>query len=895
MSANPFDKVLTELAIGDNKYKYYSLPGLNDARVGKLPYSIRILLESAIRNADNYVITEADVEKILDWKNTSLQSVEIPFRPARVLLQDFTGVPCVVDLAAMRSAVETLNDDPKKINPLVPVDLVIDHSVQVDEARTQTALQFNLDKEMERNYERFEFLKWGSKSFDNLQIVPPGSGIVHQVNLEYLARVVFNKDGLLYPDSVVGTDSHTTMIDGLGVAGFGVGGIEAQAVMLGQHISMVLPQVVGFKLTGTLPAVATATDVVLIVTSMLRKLKVVGKFVEFYGEGVKSLSLADRATIANMAPEYGATMGFFPIDARGMDYLQQTGRTAEQISYIEQYLKAQGMFIKYDGSDIDCEYNEVIELDLSTVVPTLAGPKRPHDAVALKSMKDDFITSLTAPVGFKGYGLTEEEATKSATFQYQDKEYTLTAGSVVIAAITSCTNTSNPSVLIGAGLVAKKAVEKGLTTLPYIKTSLAPGSHVATKYLEKAGLTPYLDQLGFNTVGYGCTTCIGNSGDIPAAVEEAINNNGLVAAAVLSGNRNFEGRVHPSTRANFLASPPLVIAYALAGTVDIDFETTPIGTNAAGEAVFFKDIWPSRDEIAAIEKECVTAEMFTEVYKNITDGTEAWRKLDVSASQLYKWNDSTYIHHPPYFTGMGRDAPTDVAPIADAYCLLNLGDSITTDHISPAGKIAANSPGGAYLQSLGVKPADFNSYGARRGNDLVMMRGTFANNRIVNKLLAGKASAKTLHVPSGEEMFIYDAAAKYKADGQQLIILGGEMYGSGSSRDWAAKGPMLQGVRCVIAQSFERIHRSNLCGMGLLPLEFLPDQSADSLGLTGKEQFTIVFPQQMLPQQEITVLVKGNDKITEFKTKSRIDTAIEVEYYKHGGILHYVLRQLIKK
>jgi len=836
------------------------------------------------------------LKKILAWKTTSNQSVEIPFMPARVLLQDFTGVPCVVDLAAMRDAVKSLGADPTKINPLVPVDLVIDHSVQVDEARTATALQINLDKEMERNYERFEFLKWGSKSFDNLQIVPPGSGIVHQVNLEYLARVVFNKDGILYPDSVVGTDSHTTMVDGLGVVGFGVGGIEAQAVMLGQHMSMVLPQVVGFKLTGELPSAATATDVVLMCTSMLRKLKVVGKFVEFFGPGVKSLSLADRATIANMAPEYGATVGFFPLDARGIDYLKQTGRPDSKIEYIEAYLKAQNMFLSYDGTDQECEYNEVIELDLSTVVPTLAGPKRPHDAVPLSIMKKDFQECLTNEVGFKGYGLTADEAKKSANFTFHDKEYTLSHGSVVIAAITSCTNTSNPSVLIGAGLIAKKAVEKGLTTLPYIKTSLAPGSHVATKYLEKAGLNTYLDQLGFNTVGYGCTTCIGNSGDIPTVVEDCINNNGLVASAVLSGNRNFEGRVHPSTRANYLASPPLVVAYALAGTVDIDFETTPIGKNQQGEDVYFKDIWPTREEIAVIEKACVTAEMFTEVYSNITDGTEAWRNLQVAPSELYQWSDkSTYIHQPPYFQGM-KLTPQDIQSINDARVLLNLGDSITTDHISPAGKIAANSPAGQFLASLGVKASEFNSYGARRGNDLVMMRGTFANNRIVNKLLNGKASAKTLYVPTKEELFTYDAAAKYKEAEIPTIIFGGEMYGSGSSRDWAAKGPMLQGVRAVIAQSFERIHRSNLIGMSVLPLQFLPGQSADSLGLTGLEEFTIQFPEQWAVNQEITILVKGSETgVTEFKVTSRIDTAIEIEYYKNGGILHYVIRNILSK
>ncbi len=809
-SANPFEKVVTDLTVDGKSFKYFSLPALNDPRVAKLPFSIRILLESALRNADNFVVTEADVENILDWKVQSEKSVEIPFRPARVILQDFTGVPCVVDLAAMRDAVERLGGDANKINPLVPVDLVIDHSVQVDSYRNANAVEENLKIEMHRNAERFGFLKWGAKAFDNLQIIPPGSGIVHQVNLEYLARVVFNKDGMLYPDSVVGTDSHTTMIDGLGVAGWGVGGIEAEAVMLGQHVSMVLPQVVGFKLTGKLASGATATDLVLTITAMLRQHNVVGKFVEFFGPGVAALSLADRATIANMAPEYGATMGFFPLDSRSMDYLTQTNRDPATIAYIEAYARAQRMFLTHDGQEDVPEYNSELLLDLSTVVPVLAGPKRPHDPVKLAEMKKDFNASLVAPVGPKGYALPQEELATSAAFEFEGKEYQLKHGSVVIAAITSCTNTSNPSVLIGAGLLAKKAVEAGLTTLPYIKTSLAPGSHVVTKYLEKAGLTPYLDKLGFSTVGFGCTTCIGNSGDIPAAVEAAIVDNNLVAATVLSGNRNFEGRVHAATRANYLASPPLVVAYALAGSTDFDFETQPLGKTAEGKEVFLRDIWPSSEEVQAVEAECVVSSMFKEVYANITRGTDSWNALQVEQSTLYKWDDkSTYIHHPPYFATMGAE-PAPLQSVNGAYCLLNLGDSITTDHISPAGKIAKNSPAAVFLESQGVKPADFNSYGARRGNDLVMARGTFANARIVNKLLNNKASAKTLHVPSGEELYIYDAAARYQADGHSLIVLGGKMYGSGSSRDWAAKGPFLQGVKAVFAESFERIHRSNL-------------------------------------------------------------------------------------
>lgn len=888
---NPFDNLLTEMQVDGKTYKYFSIPKLNDPRVKDLPFSIRILLESALRNADNFVVKSEDVEKILNWRATSQDSTEIPFRPARVLLQDFTGVPCVVDLAAMRDAFVRLGGDADKINPLVPVDLVIDHSVQVDVTRTPEAVEANLAKEMERNSERFQFLKWGAKAFQNLQIVPPGSGIVHQVNLEYLARVVMEKDGMLYPDSVVGTDSHTTMVDGLGVAGWGVGGIEAEAVMLGQHVSMVLPEVVAMKLTGCMPPGATATDLVLEITQMLRKKGVVGKFVEFYGDGCANLSLADRATIANMAPEYGATMGFFPVDVRALEYLRQTGREEHVINRVEQYLRAQNMFADYANGEWPA-YPDVITLDLSTIEPTLAGPKRPHDAVKLKTMKEDFNSCLTNKVGFKGYGLPEAELSNSAVVEVNGQNHTLTHGSVVIAAITSCTNTSNPSVLIAAGLLAKKAVEKGLTTKPYVKTSLAPGSHVVTKYLEACGLQKHLDSIGFSTVGYGCTTCIGNSGEIAPAIDAAINEKNIVASAVLSGNRNFEGRVHPSTRANYLASPPLVVAYAIAGTTNIDFATEPIGKAADGSDVFLRDLWPSKEDILKLERECVTSEMFRSVYAGITEGTEAWRALTVNPSTLYEWSDSTYIHQPPFFTTMEAQ-PSAMAPIKGAYCLLNLGDSITTDHISPAGTIARTSPAAQFLQGQGVAPAQFNTYGARRGNDLVMARGTFANARIVNKMM-DKPGPKTIHVPSGDVMFTFDAAQRYQEAGESLVVLGGQLYGSGSSRDWAAKGPFLQGVRTVIAQSFERIHRSNLVGMGVLPLEFLEGESADTLGLTGKERFTIELPTTMGVNDEIRVLVEGGS-IESFKVKTRVDTAIEVEYLRHGGILQYVLRSLLKK
>ncbi|XAR67446.1 Aconitate hydratase [Bertholletia excelsa] len=823
-SENPFKGIFTSLPKpgGGEFGKFYSLPALNDPRIDKLPYSIRILLESAIRNCDNFQVTPADVEKIIDWENTSPKQVEIPFKPARVLLQDFTGVPAVVDLACMRDAMNQLGGDSNKINPLVPVDLVIDHSVQVDVARNENALQANMELEFQRNKERFAFLKWGSNAFCNMLVVPPGSGIVHQVNLEYLGRVVFNTDGILYPDSVVGTDSHTTMIDGLGVAGWGVGGIEAEAAMLGQPMSMVLPGVVGFKLSGKLQNGVTATDLVLTVTQMLRKHGVVGKFVEFYGEGMGELSLADRATIANMSPEYGATMGFFPVDHVTLQYLKLTGRSNDTVAMIEAYLRANKMFVDYSQPQQERIYSSYLELDLSSVEPCVSGPKRPHDRVSLKDMKADWHSCLDNKVGFKGFGVPKEEQGKVAQFLFHGQPAELKHGSIVIAAITSCTNTSNPSVMLGAGIVAKKACELGLEVKPWVKTSLAPGSGVVTKYLLQSGLQKFLSQQGFHIVGYGCTTCIGNSGELNESVSSAISDNDIIAAAVLSGNRNFEGRVHPLTRANYLASPPLVVAYALAGTVDIDFEKEPIGIGKDGKSVYFRDIWPTNEEIAEVVRSSVLPDMFKSTYEAITKGNPMWNSLSVSSASLYAWDsNSTYIHEPPYFKDMTMNPPGPHG-VKNAYCLLNFGDSITTDHISPAGSIHKDSPAAKYLMEHGVDRRDFNSYGSRRGNDEIMARGTFANIRLVNKLLNGEVGPKTIHFPSGDKLYVYDAAMRYKASGQDTIVLAGAEYGSGSSRDWAAKGPMLLGVKAVIAKSFERIHRSNLVGMGILPLCFKP-------------------------------------------------------------------------
>eukprot|EP00252_Welwitschia_mirabilis_P019633 TRINITY_DN45_c0_g1_i2.p1 TRINITY_DN45_c0_g1~~TRINITY_DN45_c0_g1_i2.p1 ORF type:complete len:995 (+),score=199.41 TRINITY_DN45_c0_g1_i2:354-3338(+) len=892
---NPFSNILTSLPKpgGGDFGKFYSLAALNDPRTDRLPYSIRILLESAIRNCDNFQVTKEDVEKILDWENTSPKQVEIPFKPARVILQDFTGVPAVVDLASMRDGMKRLGGDADKINPLVPVDLVVDHSVQVDVARSQNALQSNMEFEFQRNKERFAFLKWGSSAFKNMLVVPPGSGIVHQVNLEYLGRVVFNHNGFLYPDSLVGTDSHTTMIDGLGVAGWGVGGIEAEAAMLGQPMSMVLPGVVGFKLNGKLNNGVTATDLVLTVTQMLRKHGVVGKFVEFHGDGVGELSLADRATIANMSPEYGATMGFFPVDHVTLQYLRLTGRSEETINMIEAYLRANKMFVDYSEPQTERTYSSYLELDLSSVEPCISGPKRPHDRVPLKEMKADWHSCLDNTVGFKGFAIPKEHQNKVAKFTYNGQSAELRHGDVVIAAITSCTNTSNPNVMLGAGLVAKKACELGLEVKPWIKTSLAPGSGVVTKYLSQSGLQKYLDQQGFHLVGYGCTTCIGNSGELHESVSAAIADNDIVAAAVLSGNRNFEGRVHPLTRANYLASPPLVVAYALAGTVDIDFETQPIGIGKDGKEVYFKDVWPSNEEIAEVVQSCVLPDMFKQTYESITQGNPMWNKLSVPSGTLYTWDPaSTYIHEPPYFKNMSMTPPGPHG-VKDAYVLLNLGDSITTDHISPAGSIHKDSPAAKYLMERGVDRKDFNSYGSRRGNDEIMARGTFANIRLVNKLLNGEVGPKTIHVPTGEKLYVYDAAVRYKEAGVDTIVLAGAEYGSGSSRDWAAKGPMLQGVKAVIAKSFERIHRSNLVGMGIIPLCFKPGEDAESLGLTGHERYTIDLPSdisQLKPGQDVVVTT---DTGKSFTCTARFDTQVELEYFNHGGILPYVMRQLV--
>eukprot|EP00243_Klebsormidium_subtile_P003511 TRINITY_DN16928_c0_g1_i1.p1 TRINITY_DN16928_c0_g1~~TRINITY_DN16928_c0_g1_i1.p1 ORF type:complete len:996 (-),score=337.74 TRINITY_DN16928_c0_g1_i1:360-3347(-) len=891
---NPYQHLLKELKKPDGKVsKYYSLPDLKDPRIDKLPVSIRILLESAIRNCDNFQVNKKDVENIIDWEKTCPQQVEIPFKPARVILQDFTGVPAVVDLAAMRDAMKRLGGDPKKINPQVPVDLVIDHSVQVDAARTANALDINMQLEFERNRERFAFLKWGAKAFDNMLVVPPGSGIVHQVNLEYLARVVFDKDGFLYPDSLVGTDSHTTMIDGLGVAGWGVGGIEAEAVMLGQPMSMVLPQVVGYKLTGSLQTGVTATDLVLTVTQNLRKHGVVGKFVEFYGEGVQHLTIADRATIANMSPEYGATMGFFPVDKQTLNYLATTGRDQERVQLVEKYLRAVGLFIDYTEPQTEKVYSSNLELDLSSVVPCISGPKRPHDRVALTDMKEDWHSCLDNKVGFKGFAIPKEAQDKVAKLSYNGQDTELRHGDLVIAAITSCTNTSNPMVMLGAGLVAKKAAEKGLFVAPHIKTSLAPGSGVVTQYLQTSGLNSYLDKQGFSLVGYGCTTCIGNSGDIAEELGKAITDNDLVVSAVLSGNRNFEGRVHPLTRANYLASPPLVVAYALAGTVDIDFATEPLGKGSDGQDVFLRDIWPSSTEIAEVVEKNVLPEFFTSTYQSITKGNQHWNSLEVTGGDLYDWDpNSTYVHNPPFFQTMDKNPP-GYHDVKGAHVLCYFGDSITTDHISPAGNIHKDSAAAKFLTSKGVERKDFNSYGSRRGNDEIMARGTFANIRIVNKFLGGEVGPKTVHVPSGDKMLIYDAAMRYQSEGTPTIILAGAEYGSGSSRDWAAKGPYLQGVKAVIAKSFERIHRSNLVGMGIIPLCFKAGQDAESLGLTGKEKYDVQLPKEDI-KPGMDVVVKTDDG-KEFTTTLRFDTQVELTYFEHGGILHYVLRNLLSK
>uniref|UniRef100_A0A7C2P4X4 Aconitate hydratase n=1 Tax=Schlesneria paludicola TaxID=360056 RepID=A0A7C2P4X4_9PLAN len=914
--ANPFGAAL-KIATSSGEYTYHSLPkldGLGLGTIDRLPFSLRVLLESCLRNVDGFVVTEEHVRQVAAWQATQPAQVEVPFLPGRVVLQDFTGVPAVVDLAALRSAMVRMGGDPKKINPLVQCDLVVDHSVQVDYFGTADALQRNVQKEFERNLERYQLLRWAQQAFSNFRAVPPATGIVHQVNLEYLAKGVLTKNGVAYPDSLVGTDSHTTMINGLGVVGWGVGGIEAEAVMLGQPIYMLLPEVVGFKLTGQLPEGTTATDLVLTVTQMLRQHGVVGKFVEFYGPGLSAMSLPDRATIANMAPEYGATVGFFPVDDETLRYLRRTGRTAAEVELVEKYYKAQGLF-RTDSSP-EPHFSSTLALDLSTVEASLAGPKRPQDRIALVGMKQQWRQDLSTTFGKTSPSaastpltMTDEGGPTSGLesvlmpdnglsgvpVNYDGKSFRLKHGAVVIAAITSCTNTSNPSVLIAAGLLARNAVAKGLTRKPWVKTSLAPGSRVVTEYLEKSGLDQPLNQLGFNTVGYGCTTCIGNSGPLPEPISEGIRAGNLVAAAVLSGNRNFEGRINPDVRANYLASPPLVVAYALAGTTDIDLTTEPLGQGANGELVYLKDIWPSSQEVEETIARSITPEMFKEQYGHATQGPEEWQKITGATGELYHWDDhSTYVHEPPFFQDM-PPAPSPIKAITGARCLLSLGDSVTTDHISPAGSIKASSPAGLYLQSRGVQPLDFNSYGARRGDDRVMTRGTFANIRIKNLLVPGVEGGVTRYLPTGEQMSVYDAAVKYHADGTPLVVLAGAEYGTGSSRDWAAKGTYLLGIRAVIATSFERIHRSNLVGMGVLPLQFRPGENRDSLGLDGTETFDISIDDKVKPLQAIEVTARKIDgTAVHFVTTCRIDTPVEVEYYRNGGILHTVLRQLLK-
>ncbi|MDZ4781922.1 MAG: aconitate hydratase AcnA [Planctomycetia bacterium] len=878
-------------------YDLARLEALGLAKISELPYSVRLLLEAALRTCDGYEVTEQDVRNLAGWNADGVAEVEIPFKPARVVLQDFTGVPCVVDLAAMRAAMKRLGGDPKKINPLIPVDLVIDHSVQVDRFATSDALDLNVEMEFSRNRERYEFLRWGQLAFNNFRVVPPSVGIVHQVNLEFLAKGVFLREDqhgrVAVPDTLVGTDSHTTMINGLGVLGWGVGGIEAEAVMLGQPLYMLMPEVVGFEVTGQLAPGATATDLVLTVTEILRKEKVVGKFVEFFGPGVVHMKLADRATIANMAPEYGATMGFFPVDDETLNYLRRTGREEHEVQLVERYAKENQLF-RTDASPVP-KFNKVIRLDLASVEPSLAGPKRPQDRVALGAMKQTFRKALTAPVAERGYALDNAALQRKATVKDNGHSAEIGHGAVVIAAITSCTNTSNPSVMIGAGLLARNAVAKGLRVKPYVKTSLAPGSRVVTDYLEKAGLLKDLDALGFNVVGYGCTTCIGNSGPLPDAVAKAVTDGDLVAAAVLSGNRNFEGRVNPHVKANYLASPPLVVAYALAGTTDIDLVNEPLGTGTAGAPVYLRDIWPQADEVRKLIDSSVLPEMFRERYGNAFSGNERWNAIEVSGGELYEWDAaSTYIQEPPFLIDLPKQAGA-IQPIRSARVLALLADSVTTDHISPAGAIALKSPAGKYLVEHGVEPVDFNSYGARRGNDRVMTRGTFANIRIRNATAPGTEGGVTRHFPSGEQMSIYDAAMRYQTEQVPLVVLAGAEYGTGSSRDWAAKGTYLLGVRAVIAISFERIHRSNLVGMGVLPLEFTGGKTWQTLGFTGEEVFEFAgLDESLQPRSEIVVTATAPDgKKSEFKCRVRIDTPVELDYYRNGGILQTVLRKLL--
>jgi aconitate hydratase len=874
----------SSLAVNGKEYRFYSLEKLaRQHDISRLPFSLKILAENLLRHEDGIDVTRSDIQALCNWDPKAEPSTEIAFTPSRVVLQDFTGVPAVVDLAAMRDAMTALGGKANQINPLSPAELVIDHSVQVDSYGQADSLDLNNRIEFQRNNERYSFLRWGQSAFSNFRVVPPNTGIVHQVNLEHLARVVFGSQGVAYPDTVVGTDSHTTMINGIGVLGWGVGGIEAEAAMLGQAITMLIPQVVGFKLTGRLPEGATATDLVLTIVQMLRELGVVGKFVEFFGEGLQSLPLADRATISNMAPEYGATCGIFPVDSESLRYLTLSGRSDEQVALVEEYMNAQGMF--HTPGQADAEYSAVLELDMSTVQPSLAGPKRPQDRVLLSDMTRNYAENSGAlAAGRTGKG--------SVAVTYRDEQFQLEDGAVVIAAITSCTNTSNPAVMLGAGLLARNAVAKGLAVKPWVKTSLGPGSRVVTDYLHKAGLMDDLEALGFNVVGYGCTTCIGNSGPLPDAIGNAVRENDLVACSVLSGNRNFEGRVHADVKMNYLASPPLVVAYALAGSLKVNLTSDPLGTDADGNPVYLKDIWPSTHEIQDAINSSVTSEMFRSSYSSVFQGDERWNSIDSPQGEIFSWeDDSTYIQNPPYFRGMTLDLP-EIPEISGARCLAKLGDSITTDHISPAGAIKEDSPAGAYLKSKGVLKQDFNSYGSRRGNHEVMMRGTFANVRLRNQLAPGTEGGWTTFQPTGEQLSIYDAAMQYQAEGTSLVVLAGKEYGTGSSRDWAAKGTNLLGVKAVITESFERIHRSNLIGMGVLPLNFMPGDSADSLGLTGKELYSIEGLGDG-SSDYVTVTATAEDgSVTPFQARVRIDTPKEAEYYRHGGILHYVLRQL---
>ncbi|HBL22363.1 MAG TPA: aconitate hydratase AcnA [Alteromonas mediterranea] len=902
-------KSFSQLEVNGKNFKAVNFDSIgNQYALDRLPFCIKILLENLIRHEDEEFVSSSDIEQVAKWDTDNHADHEVSFVPARVILQDFTGVPAIVDLAAMRDAVNRLGGDAQAINPLNPVELVIDHSVMVDHFAEENALEKNTDIEIERNKERYQFLKWGQSSFDNFKVVPPGRGIVHQVNLEYLARCAFTKEQdsetLVYPDTLVGTDSHTTMINGLGVLGWGVGGIEAEAAMLGQPVTMLLPKVVGFRLSGKLPAGVTATDMVLTITQQLREHGVVGKFVEFFGPGLKHLTTADRATIANMAPEYGATCGIFPIDDVALDYLRLTGRDEDQIALVEEYAKFSQLW--HDDHSKDAQYHETLELNLDEVVPSLAGPKRPQDRIALDKAAEAFnewhrsqidvkvLDEETDLIAEAGLGTSDDVDEDHDSFvEFRGSKFNLEDGAIVIAAITSCTNTSNPSVLVGAGLLAKKAAEKGLTRKPWVKTSLAPGSQVVTQYLEDAGLMDPLESLGFNLVGYGCTTCIGNSGPLPDAITDAIRKAKLTVTSVLSGNRNFEGRIHPDVAANYLASPPLVVVYALAGNMNIDITKEPLGQASDGAPVYLKDIWPTEDEIQQYIAKNVTGDLFKEKYADVFKGSGEWNELEVSKTSVYDWPESTYIKHPPFFEVMEKE-PEALTAIENARCLVKVGDSITTDHISPAGAIAKDSPAGEYLQAQGVSPKDFNSYGSRRGNHEVMMRGTFANVRLKNQLAPGTRGSATTHFPSGDSMSIFHAAMRYKDDGVPAVVIGGKEYGTGSSRDWAAKGPSLMGVKAVLAESYERIHRSNLIGMGILPLQFKEGESASTLALKGNESFSVGAVERGQSEVEVKA-VTDDGETTAFMMDIRIDTSNEFTYFENGGILHYVIREYLKK